>query len=347
MTKVRVGIIGSGPIAQSAHIPGYQAAKDAEVVALCDIKPGVLKEAAAKFNISRTYIDYRELLAADDIDAVSICTPNAFHMQPTIDALEAGKHVLCEKPIARNAKEGQKMVDAANRTGKKLMIGLNNRFRSGPKALKRFIEQGQLGEIYFGKSLATRRRGIPSWGAFTNKEIAGGGPLIDLGVHVLDLTLWLIGFPKPVSVLGATYAKIGTKKPALGSGWMWDPRKFEVEDLGVGLIRFENGMTLFLEASFAANIEKEEFTTTLYGDKGGASLDPLRIFTEYGGMIADVTPARLSEKNSHQLEVAAFVEAIKKDKPVPIPGEEALLTTKILDAIYESSEKGKEVAIRA
>ena len=345
MAKIRVGIIGSGGIAQGAHIPAYQAVKDVELVAVCDIDPKVARQAAQKFNIPKVLTDYRELLEMEEIDAVSVCTPNAAHMQPTIDALEAGKHVLCEKPMALNAKEGRKMVDAAQRTGKKLAIGLQQRFRANSQALKHLIGQGRLGDIYFAKAFATRRRGIPGWGVFTNKALQGGGPLIDIGVHILDLTLWLMGFPKPVAVLGATYAKIGTRKPALGSPWMWNHRKFEVEDLGVGMIRFANGATVFLEASFAANIEKGEFNTHLYGDKGGAEYDPLRVYTEYGGMLADVTPVGLQDGNAHEQQMSAFIEAIRKDQPVAVPPEEALVTTKILDAIYASAEKGKEVII--
>lgn len=345
MAKVKVGIIGTGGIAKGAHIPGYQAIEDVEIVALCDISPKVVEEAGEKFKVANVFTDYRKLLEMEEIDAVSVCTHNAAHMKPTIDALEAGKHVLVEKPIALNAEEGRKMVEAARRTGRKLMVGMTHRFRPRTQALKDLIRQGRLGEIYFAKSFATRRRGIPGWGVFTNKALQGGGPLIDIGVHILDLTLWFMGFPKPVSVLGATYAKIGTRKPALGSDWTWDHRKFEVEDLGVGLIRFENGATLFLEASFAANIEKGEFNCLLYGDKGGAELDPFRIYTEYSGMLADITPVGIQEPSAFPREMAAFVEAVRKDKPVPIPGEEALVTTRILDAIYESSEKGKEVRL--
>jgi predicted dehydrogenase len=154
-----------------------------------------------------------------------------------------------------------------------------------------------------------------------------------------------MGFPKPVSVLGATYSKIGMKKPALGSSWMWDPKKFEVEDLGVGLIKFEGGATLFLEASFATNIEREEFNSHLYGDKGGASLEPFRVYTEFGGILADVVPVGIEEPRHRRSVVTGFIEAIQKGKPVPIPGEEALITTRVLDAIYESAEKGKEVRI--
>ncbi len=344
---IKVGIIGAGGIARAAHIPNYQKLPNVEVVAVADVVEEAAQRAAADFNIPHVFTDFRKMLAMDEMDAVSVCTPNFVHAEATIAALEAGKHVLCEKPLALNAKEGQKMVDAAKRTGRKLMCGLNNRFRADAQALRRFAQAGTLGDVYYARVQALRRRGIPGWGVFIDKEKQGGGPLIDIGVHILDLALFVMGHPKPVAVSGQTYVKFGNRKDVLGLMGQWDPKKFTVEDFAVGLVRFENGMTLTLESSFCANIEQREiFTFALLGDKGGCQLDPLKMFREENQTLLDVTPVHLRSVNTHEYEMRVFIEAIREDKPVPIPGEEALLVTKILDGIYESSAKGREVRIQ-
>ncbi|MCD6520100.1 MAG: Gfo/Idh/MocA family oxidoreductase, partial [Anaerolineae bacterium] len=291
MAKLRVAIIGAGGIARYAHAPGYKALEDrVELVAVCDVVRSKAEELARDFDIPRVYTDYREMLSQEKLDAVTVCTPNSAHKEPTIAALEAGAHVLCEKPIAMNLQEGREMVATARRLGKILQIGLHFRFRSETQALKRVIEAGELGEIYYGEATYMRRRGIPTWGVFTQKEFQGGGALIDIGVHVLDHAMWLMGNPKPVSVLGMTYAKFGKRKDVAVSGKRWDVDKFNVDDMGVAMVRFENGATLILRACWAAHIPKTIDETRILGTHGGAVMPPLRISKDMHGMMVDITP---------------------------------------------------------
>jgi predicted dehydrogenase len=348
LKKTGVAVIGSGGIARGAHLPGYKACADlgVKIVACSDINPDTAKQAAEQFDIPHVFTDYKKMLEMDEIDAVSVCTPNFLHMQPTIDALEAGKHVLVEKPLAINTTEGRAMADAAARTGKKLQVGFMTRFQSPAQALKRFITGGEMGDIYFARAQAMRRRGIPGWGVFTQKDKQGGGPLIDIGVHILDLTLWLMGHPKPVLCSGQTYAKFGPREGVLGLMGQWDPKIFTVEDFAVGLVRFENGATLVLESSFCANQEQRDvFNTELFGTEGGCSYNPCKMFFEKHKTLIDATPAFLPQVKAHEAELKAFVTAIQEDTPVPVTAEEALMTTQIIDAIYASTEAGREVAV--
>lgn len=346
MKKVRVGIIGSGGIAQGAHLPGYKNVPEAELVACCDAREETARTAATKFEIPRVYTDYKKMLREEDLDLVSVCTPNAYHMAPTIAALQAGCHVLCEKPIAMNGAEGARMIAAAKKAKKRLMVGLNSRFGGGAQVLKRYIQRGELGKIYYARAQALRRRGVPGWGVFIRKDMSGGGPLIDIGVHILDLTMWLMGHPKPVTVLGNTYCNFGKRKNIFAPWGAWDPKKYTVEDMGVGFVRFANGATLTLEASWAAHIEEDVWKTTLIGTEGGACTSPLKIAQEKHGTLIDVTPAQVQEpKSSHGEEVKALVHAILHGGPTPVPAEEALQTTRILDAIYKSSVTGREVRL--
>ncbi|MFN3651864.1 MAG: Gfo/Idh/MocA family protein [Armatimonadota bacterium] len=348
LAKLGIGIIGSGGIARGAHLPGYQACADrgVEIVACADINREVAQRTADEFGIPHVFDDYTQLLAMDEVDAVSICTPNYLHMQPTIDALEAGKHVLVEKPLAMNSIEGKAMVEAGRRSGKKLQVGFMTRFNSAAQALKRFIDAGEMGEIYFARAQAMRRRGIPGWGVFTQKDKQGGGPLIDIGVHILDLTLWLMGHPKPTYCSGQTYAKFGHRSDVLGLLGQWDPSTFSVEDFAIGLIRFENGATLTLQSAFVANQEaRDHFDTELYGTEGGCSYNPCKMFFEKHRTLIDATPAFLPAVKTHEEEVKAFVDAILDDTEVPVTGEQALMTQQIIDAIYRSSEMGREVPV--
>lgn len=348
MAELGIGIIGSGGIAQNAHMPGYKEceSRGVRIVAVADANLETARQAAEKFNVPHVLGDYRELLALDEVHAVSICTPNYLHKQPTIDALQAGKHVLVEKPLAMDAVEGQEMVDAARASGKKMQVGFMTRFQSAAQAIKRFIDAGELGDIYFARAHATRRRGIPGWGVFTQKDKQGGGPLIDIGVHILDLTLWLMGHPKPVACSGQTYAQFGHRPGLVGLLGQWDPQIFSVEDFAVALIRFENGATLNLQSAFCANQEeREHFNTELFGSEGGASYNPCKMFFEKHRTLIDASPAYLPQVKPHEEEVKAFVNAILDDTEVPVTGEEALMTSKIIDAIYKSSDSGREVPI--
>jgi predicted dehydrogenase len=345
-------MIGSGAIAQTVHLPAYeklQAEGKAKIVAVCDANEATAKAAQEKFDVPHLFTDYSQMLAMDEVDAVDVCTPNFLHKQPVLDAFAAGKHVICEKPIALNGKEGAEMVDAGRKAGKKFMVALNMRFGGAPQAIKRFIDDGKLGEVYYARAQALRRRGVPSWGVFTQKDKQGGGPLIDIGVHILDMTLWLMGHPKPISATGQTYQKFG-RKPGVFNPWgAWDPNKFTVEDFAAGFVRFENGATLTLESSFIANGD-DVYQTTLYGTEGGVVLDlnatqNTKFFREESGSLTDSSFVSLPSINSYEIELRGFVQAILDDVEVPIPGEQGLMVTHILDALYTSSETGQVVTL--
>ncbi len=346
--KLKIGMIGAGGIAQGLHMPAYaHFAEMCEMVAICDINEEVAKAQAEKYGIKTVTTDYKKLLADKEIDAVSITTPNAAHMQPTIDALNAGKHVLCEKPLAMNADEARKMCKAAKDNKKLLMVALPNRFNGPGVFLKKYIDDGKMGDIYYARAWALRRRGVPHWGVFINKELQGGGPLIDIGVHILDLTLFLMGYPKPVCASGKTWDMLG-KDPNITNPWgEYDRSKFTVEDFAVGLIKFDNGAVVTLESSFMANIDGDPFTTTLLGTKSGATITPwgsekVKIFTESDKQIFDMTPKNIPDYNGGQREVEAFMNAIIEGKESPVPGENGLILNAVFDALYKSSETGKE-----
>lgn len=351
MNRLKIGIIGSGGIAQSCHMPAYASIPErCEMFAVADVNLDTAKAAAEKFAVPHVFTDYRELLALDEIDAVSVATPNAFHMQPTVDALRAGKHVLCEKPMAMNADECRAMIRAQRESGKILQIALQWRFSGIAQFMKKYIDAGEMGSIYYARAQALRRRGVPGWGVFIDKEKQGGGPLIDIGVHVLDFTLYLMGYPKPVSVSGKTYQEMG-RNPKYWNAWGdYDREKFTVEDFAVGFIRFENGATVTLETSFMANLEREIWFTQLFGNDSGANIDlfapetdAILISTERNRQLFDMRPANVPRvKSMHTAEVHAFIEAIESGLPSPVPGEEGLVLNAIFDALYKSSESGRE-----
>jgi len=345
--KLGIGIIGSGGIAQNAHMPGYAAVPDlCEIVAVADVNADTAKAAAEKFNVKHVFEDYRRMLEMDEVDAVSVCTPNYLHYEPTLMAFGAGKHVLCEKPIAMNATEAAEMVAAGRKAGRKFMVGYNSRFAPSNQLLKEHIDGGDLGDIYFARAQALRRRGIPGWGVFIDKSKQGGGPLIDIGVHILDLTLWLMGHPRPVAASGMTYAKFGKRSDIVGFMGQWDYKNFTVEDFAIGLIRFDNGATISLESSFVANIPEDVFTSTLCGTEGGAVTHPLTIIREERRSLQTFKPEIPNANvNTHAAEMKHFCEAILNDTEPLITGEHGLAVAKIMDAIYASSEAGKEVAI--
>ena len=342
---VRVGIIGVGGIARGAHIPGYKAQPDVELAAFCDVVPGKAAEAAREFGVPQAYESYRDMLDREKLDAVSVCTPNSTHKEATLAALNAGLHVLCEKPIAMNLAEGQEMVETARRLGRVLQIGLHMRFEPDIQTIKRFVEGGELGDIYYAEATYLRRRGIPSWGVFTQKALQGGGALIDIGVHVLDRTLWLMGNPRPVSVVGATYAAFG-KREGLVSPWgPWDVSKFDVDDLGVALVRFRGGATLVLRASWAAHIQENITGTRILGTHGGAFTPPLMISKDMYGTMVDITPKQLPEVKPHTKEIEHFIACVRGETECIVVPQQVLDVQAILDAIYESSRTGHEVRL--
>jgi len=343
--KLRVGVIGTGGIAQGNHMPAWQKVPNAELVAICDINPKAATAASEKFGISSEmiYQDYNDMLGAVDLDVVSVCTPNAYHMAPTLAAFKAGCHVLVEKPIATSADEAKKMVSAAKRAKKLLCVAQSIRFSPNALAMKQFVDQGLAGEIYWARAAYLRDRGVPSWGAFIDAEMSAGGPCYDLAVHVLDLCLSLMGFPEPVAVSAATYLKIANKPSIMAH----NPRKYTVpEDFAVGFVRLKNGASISVEASWALNVPSVGFNCVLAGTKAGLSFEPLAFIREEFGLLTRATPqvgGGLS--GGHERLIAAFADAIRKGNPSPVPGEQALITQRILDGIYESGKTRKEVAL--
>ncbi|MGQ9630462.1 MAG: Gfo/Idh/MocA family protein [bacterium] len=346
MEKVRIGVVGLG--VGRGHLRNYKACPNAEVVAVCDQDETRLEQFAEEYKVPLRFKDYGEMFASGKLDAVSIALPNFLHAPATIAALKSGLHVLCEKPMATNAREAQRMMDAAKAAGKKLMISFNYRFTEQSQLLKRYIDDGELGEIYFARTGWHRNRGIPKLGSwFGVKSMSGGGPLIDLGVHRLDMALWFMGHPRPVSVAGATYDYLGAKFAEERGA------KLDVEDLAVAFVRFEGNKTLILEASWMTNSEKaEDMFTQLYGTKGGAIQRnvgegyqfELKVFREECGAFVEVNPKKvlLNLETTQQ----HFVNCIIEDREPIAPAQHGVDVMKILDGIYRSSELGREVKIK-
>ena len=353
--KLKVGIIGCGGIANGKHMPSLSKVKQCEMVAFCDIIVDRAEAAAKKYGTpdAKVYEDYKELLKDESIDVVHVCTPNRSHSFITVDALEAGKHVMCEKPMAINSAEAKKMLDAAERTGKKLTIGYQNRFRDDSLYLKAEADADTLGEVYYAKATAIRRRAVPTWGVFLNEYEQGGGPLIDIGTHALDLTLWTMNNYKPKYCVGTTFHKLNNDTQT-GNAWGdWDPEKFTVEDSAFGFIVMENGATIVLESSWALNsLDVREAVTTLCGTKAGADMnDGLRFNFVRGGRQTVMKPSfaaggvafndGAAGDDMAAREARQWINAIINDTdPITRP-EQAYCVTQILEGIYESAKTGK------
>ena len=353
MEKVRIGIIGCGGIANGKHLPALKKVKEAELVAFCDIIEERAVKAAKEYGVegAAVYTDYKELLKDETIDAVHVLTPNRSHSFISIDAMRADKHVMCEKPMAKTYAEAKEMVKVAKETGKILTIGYQNRYRPDSQYLKRACENGELGEIYFAKAHAIRRRAVPTWGVFLNEYEQGGGPLIDIGTHALDLTLWTMNNYKPKFCVGTTYHKLNNDTNT-GNAWGdWDPAKFTVEDSAFGFIVMENGATIVLESAWALNtLDVREAVTTVCGTKAGGDMEGgVRINSIINGRQC-VTTANLNaggvafyEGTSNDpaaIEAYQWINAIIEDKNPCVLPEQAFCVTKILEGIYESAKTG-------
>lgn len=356
MKKLSVAIIGCGGIANGKHLPSLQKIEAAELVAFCDIELEKAQVAADEYGTSeaKVYENYQELLKDASIDVVHVCTPNISHAEISIAAMNAGKHVMCEKPMAKTSEEGKQMVAVAEETGKKLTIGYNNRFRQDSQYLRKVCQRGDLGEVYFAKAHAIRRRAVPTWGVFLDEEKQGGGPLIDIGTHALDLTLWMMDNYKPKSVMGSTFHKLGEHKDAANAWGPWDPEKFTVEDSAFGFITMENGATIVLESSWALNtLEVDEAKCSLSGTDGGADMkDGLRINGEEFGKLY-TTNVELGSggvafydgetESDADLEARLWIESVLNETEPTVLPKEALVVTQILEAIYQSARTGKAV----
>lgn len=354
--KLRVGIIGAG--VGRAHAEGYAALADrVEIAAIAGLDDERVLRLAAKYQVPQTFREYTDMLAQADIDAVSIAVPNMLHAPVTIAALQAGKHVLVEKPLARTAAEGRTMIEAAEAAGKILMVSFNHRQRNDAQWLRQYVASGALGRIYYAKAYWMRRKGIPGLGSwFVNKEQAGGGPLIDLGVHVLDLAMFLMGEPQPTAVSANTYAEFGPRG-LKGAGWKQSTGQsvsYQVEDLATAFVRLEGGATLLLEASWATHSSAgDDYGVVLYGTEGGAALtikdyghkDTVTLFTDVNGLPFESTPS-IPPGGGHERVVERFVSAILDGTPA-IPGAaEGLRRAEVIDACYRSASEGHEVTIQ-
>jgi len=367
MNKVKVGIIGCGGIANQKHLPSLTACADkCELTAFCDIVEERAVKAAKKYGTKSAgiYANHKELLDKADVDIVHVLTPNVVHASITIAAFEAGKHVLCEKPMAHTSVDAGNMIEAWRRSGKKFTIGYQNRFRPEVQALYKSCKDNELGKIYYAKAHAIRRRAVPTWGVFPNKALQGGGPLIDIGTHALDITLWMMDNYEPVSVSGSVYHELGHLAHAVDGNMFgpWNPDSYEVEDSAMGFIKMKNGATIYLEASWAINmLESKEASTTLCGTKAGAEIrsgmsygqDELIYNRGKNGMLMEESLTQSGGvayfeggiPNPGVLEANQWLNAIIYDLEPLVKPEQAYKVTQILEAIYLASETGNEVKL--
>lgn len=350
--KVRIGIIGCGNIG-GVHIDSYKRISDkVELVATCDINKERAQLRQEQYGFARSYTDYEEMLAKEELDAVSVGTWNNAHATASIAALEAGVNVLCEKPMAMNKQEAEAMIAAEKKSGKLLMNGFVRRFGENTKFSKRLVDSGKIGEIYYVKTGCIRRIGNPG-GWFSDKKRSGGGPLIDLGVHMIDLARYLMGKPKAVSVMGATYDKLGIRSNIKGIE-QWKAMDYSdynnVEDLAVGFVRFDNGATLVVENSWTQHIKEDRLYLEIFGTKLGLQMEPtLEIYSEENDYLINTTPIISKEasgfKNNFDREIEHFVDCIANGTPCLNTSEDGLELMKILDALYQSAEGKCEVRI--
>lgn len=361
--RINAGVIGLG--VGLAHAEGYQACAHANLMAVCDADPVRLRERGDMLGVPREnqFLEVEKMLALPDLEAVSIGLPNYLHAPIAIAAFQAGKHVLCEKPLATSAAEAEAMVNAAKAAGKTLMVCFNYRFREDARWLKRLEGEGKLGKVYYARSGWSRNSGIPGIGSwFTQKAMSGGGPLIDLGVHILDLTLWLMGYPQAVSVSGATFAKFGPQgRKTFGSRLAPDQSGagikavYDVEDLAAGFIRFADGSALSIETSWGSHTRagKDDYYVTLFGTEGGSELyvpnyadrDTLTYYGEQGGVPVNVRPAIITRGGGHSLAVDHFIGCLRSGTVPEASGEQGLALMRIIDALYESASSGHEVLL--
>lgn len=353
MSKIKVALIGAGNIANT-HLESYAKNPDAEVYAICDINESRLNETADKFGIKRRYKDMDVMLnELPELDAADVCVWNVNHAECAIKALNAGLDVLCEKPMAYNAKEAVMMKEAADKNGKLLMIGFVLRYSDNAKIAKDFIDNGYIGDIYYSKAQYVRRHGNPG-GWFANKALSGGGPVIDIGVHVIDLTRYLMGNPKPVSVYAATFDKLG-KRDNLKTAPGWVPKDAkpedpcDVEDLATALIRYDNGAVTQLEASYSLNGE-ESVKRQLFGTKAGLDIssDDIKIYGEYNDFLTDFDIKTSNYKGGGDLfdnEINHFIDCVANGAECKSKAEDGIEIMKILDAIYLSAKTGHEVIL--
>lgn len=355
MERLKVGIIGCGGIANKKHLPALKKLMRTDVVAFCDIVEERAIETAGKFGTkdARIYTDYKKLLE-EQLDIVYVCTPNCEHCRMSVDALNSGKHVMCEKPMSISYAEGKKMLDASLKNHKLLTIGYQHRYRKDSQYLKAEIEKDALGEIYFARAQSIRRRGVPTWGVFIEEDKQGGGALIDIGTHALDLALWLMNNYEPLYVVGKTYKKFRFQTKTANRTGDWDPNKFTVEDSAFGYVFMKNGALVSIESSWALNtLFGGEAIVTLAGDNAGADmLDGLRVNGVKNNCMYIERPELAKNKIDFEskveftpsvLEQISFLDAVEGKGELLVKPEQALIITQILEGIYKSEQLGQPV----
>ncbi len=365
MSKLKIGMIGCGGIANQKHFPALKNNGDLnKIVAFCDIVKERAEKAAEEFGAAgaKVYTDYKELLADPDIDVVHICTPNVSHSAIAVDAFAAKKHVYCEKPMSHSTAEAEKMVEAWKASGMQFTVGYQNRFRPEVQNLHRSCADGELGDIYYGKAHAVRRRGVPTWGVFMDKEQQGGGPLIDIGTHALDITMWCMGNYDIESVTGSVFYKLGSEPQATEGNLFgpWDTDTYEVEDSAMGFVKMKNGAVINLEASWALNIlESREASTTLCGTAAGAEIHSGMSHSKNELIYNRGRNGQLMEEKispvggvayfgggggeEGTIDMKQWLSAVQNGTAALVKPEEALAVTKVLDAIYQSAKENKEM----
>ncbi len=348
--KLKVGLIGLGGIAHT-HVPGWNASPYAELAAGSDISPAVFPAWREKYGLAKFYEHPCDLIDDPEIDIVDICSPNMFHTEQVILSLEAGKHVLCEKPLAPTPGEIRQMIAAREKSGKLLMTAQHFRFKGVSQAMKAEIDTGVLGQVYHARSWMLRRSLLPVRDTFIFKANSGGGPCIDIGVHILDLTLWLMGHPKPVAVSGVARAALAHHAGAFSSwGKALVPKEMDVEDFAAAFVRFQDGATLMLEVSWLLhhNTTGEVSKVWLYGTQGGCEW-PNADFIESGYQTRQLYNRTLQltqdAMEPHALECVEFARAVAEGLPSPVPAEHSLYVQTILEGIYRSQAAGKEVEV--
>ncbi len=341
----RIAVIGAGWAARIAHLPAY-AANGVTPVAIADLNTDVANAEARRHKIPNVYSDWREMIAKEKPDAVSVCVPNVQHREPVLGCLQAGAHVLCEKPLATSVAEATEMFAAADAAGKVLMAAQNWRWNENSRAIRRVVDSGDMGEVYHAEATALRRMGIPTWGKFHYKEHSHGGALLDVGVHMLDLAVYLMDNPKPVRVSAQMAAKFG-KRPEVAKLLRnaWDPAKFDVEDFAVALVHFDNGATLLLRASWAAHIDAETFSVRLVGTEAGATTTPPVVYRDHAGIPVDekLLVPQADWTASYTREIAHWLKVVQGEAKPMVKPEETLNVQRIIDAAYRSAAEDREV----
>ncbi len=346
MNKLRIGIVGAGNIACSGHLPAYQKCKNAEPVAICDIDFDRAKAAAERFGIKEVYSSVEEMLEKSNIDAVDICTWNNAHAPVCIAAAKAGKHVMCEKPLAKDLDDALAMEKAISEAGVTFLLAVPSRFGYANMYLRDMYDKGDFGDVYYAKTSNIRRRGTPT-GWFTDKKTSGGGPIIDIGIHRIDAAWYIMGAPKPTRVSANVYTTIGDYQTKGVGRWQGTPcpdNRFDCEDSGNGVIHFENGASMLFEASWAINAP-DGGGTLICGTKAGATIEPLVIYGERNEYLS-TDHIKVEDGNDKiLLEITHFADCVLNNKETKYPISQAVDMQKMLEAIYKSAEEGREIVL--